>query len=133
MGGHGIQAEKELVEQYKIPYFTIISENCAATFLCGIFDVIKIMVGFFNLYFYYGSPDLLVTIGGFVSVPLHFAAFALGIPTWVHQQDSAGLANRLMSRVAKKLPRLRETQKYFNEKKPNGLAIGTRFVGGEYK
>ena len=70
---------------------------------------------------------------GFVSVPLHFAAFAFGIPTWVHQQDSGsgGLANRLMSHVAKKITTaLRETQTYFHEKKPNGLAIGARFVGG---
>lgn len=42
-------------------------------------------------------PDVCITAGGFVSVPLHFAAKRLGIPTWVHQQDlRLGLANKLM-------------------------------------
>ncbi len=44
------------------------------------------------------KPDVCVTAGGFVSVPVHFAARMLKIPTLVHQQDiKIGLANRLMS------------------------------------
>lgn len=48
------------------------------------------------------KPDVCITAGGFVSVPVHYAAFVLGIPTWVHQQDvKIGLANRLMGRFAR--------------------------------
>lgn len=43
------------------------------------------------------KPDLLITAGGYVSVPLHYAARTLKIPTMVHVQDSdVGLANKLM-------------------------------------
>jgi len=47
------------------------------------------------------KPDVCISAGGYVSVPLHYAARFLGIPTWIHQQDVlVGLANRLMTPVA---------------------------------
>jgi len=47
------------------------------------------------------KPDVCISAGGYVSVPLHYAAKVLGIPTWIHQQDVlVGLANRLMAPVA---------------------------------
>ena len=46
-------------------------------------------------------PNVCISAGGYVSVPLHFAARILGIPTWIHQQDvELGLANRLMAPAA---------------------------------
>ncbi|MEK7131876.1 MAG: UDP-N-acetylglucosamine--N-acetylmuramyl-(pentapeptide) pyrophosphoryl-undecaprenol N-acetylglucosamine transferase [Patescibacteria group bacterium] len=123
--------EKELVAQYQIPFFTIISGKLRRYIsLWNFFDIIKIIVGFFQSLFllWQAKPDLLVTAGGFVSVPLHFAAFALGIPTWVHQQDfEAGLANRLMSYPARKITTaLRETQKYFKEEKTEWIGNPVR-------
>ncbi len=110
--------EKELVEQYQIPYFTIISGKLRRYIsLWNFFDIFKIIFGFFQslILLWQENPDLLITAGGFVSVPLHFAAFALGIPTWVHQQDAqVGLANRLMSYPARKITTaLREVQSSF--------------------
>lgn len=50
------------------------------------------------------KPDVLVSAGGFVSVPLHLIAFLLGIPTVIHQQDiEIGLANRIMRWSAKRI------------------------------
>ncbi|TSC74239.1 MAG: UDP-N-acetylglucosamine--N-acetylmuramyl-(pentapeptide) pyrophosphoryl-undecaprenol N-acetylglucosamine transferase [Parcubacteria group bacterium Gr01-1014_44] len=123
--------EKELVEQYQIPFFTIISGKLRRYVSLGnFFDVFKIMVGFFQSLFllWHEKPDLLITAGGFVSVPLHFAAYALGIPAWVHQQDfQAGLANKLMSYTAKKITTaLRETQKYFSENKTEWIGNPVR-------
>lgn len=47
-------------------------------------------------------PDVCVTAGGYVSVPVHLAAWTLRIPTVVHQQDVVvGLANRIMARWAR--------------------------------
>lgn len=47
------------------------------------------------------KPDMLVTAGGYVSVPLHFIAWLKRIPTLVHHQDiRSGLANRIMRRFA---------------------------------
>ena len=123
--------EKELVEQYGIHFFAITSGKLRRYFSLGnFFDFFKIMIGFFQSLFllWHEKPDLLITAGGFVSVPLHFAAFMLGIPAWVHQQDfQAGLANKLMSHTAKKITTaLRETQKYFPEKKTEWIGNPVR-------
>src|SRR3989344_3444225 len=123
--------EKELVEQYQIPFFTVISGKLRRYIsLWNFFDLFRIAVGFFQSLFllWHEKPNLLITAGGFVSVPLHFAAGALGIPTWVHQQDfQAGLANKLMSRVSKKITTaLRETAKDFPEEKTEWIGNPAR-------
>jgi len=49
-------------------------------------------------------PDVIVTAGGYVSVPLVWVAYLYGIPTWVHQQDiRPGIANKLMAPMAKRI------------------------------
>lgn len=65
------------------------------------------------------KPSLLMTAGGFVSVPLHFVAWIAGIPTLVHQMDfEVGLANRLMVPFAKKITTVfPETVPKFSTKK----------------
>ncbi|MCA9349489.1 glycosyltransferase [Candidatus Saccharibacteria bacterium] len=46
-------------------------------------------------------PDIVITAGGFVSVPVHIAAKFFGIKSWVHQQDVlVGLSNKIMARSA---------------------------------
>lgn len=48
------------------------------------------------------QPRLCISAGAYVSVPLHWAAWLHGVPTWIHQLDvQPGLANRLMARVAR--------------------------------
>ena len=50
------------------------------------------------------KPDLCISAGGFVSVPVHIAAWLTGVPSWVHQQDvRPGLANKLMMPFAKQI------------------------------
>jgi len=47
------------------------------------------------------KPDLLLSAGGFVSVPLAYASYFKKIPIAIHQQDvRPGLANKLMARTA---------------------------------
>lgn len=49
-------------------------------------------------------PKAVLSLGGYVSVPVSFSAFLLGIPVVVHEQTTAsGLANRIVSRWAKKV------------------------------
>ncbi len=69
-------------------------------------------------------PNLCVSVGGFVSVPLHWAAWCLRIPTWIHQQDAKpGLANRLMAPCARVITTaLRSNEKEFPPHK-------TKFLG----
>lgn len=47
-------------------------------------------------------PDLVISAGGFVSVPVVWAAWLLRVPVLIHQQDvRPGLANKLMASCAK--------------------------------
>ena len=69
----------------------------------NIVDFVRVIHGFFTSLFllHRERPDACVSAGGFVSVPLHWAAWCLKIPTWIHQQDAQpGLANRLMAPCA---------------------------------
>ena len=50
------------------------------------------------------KPDVVLSFGGYVSVPLGFAAHTLGIPIVLHEQIlGAGLSNKLIARFAKKI------------------------------
>ena len=50
------------------------------------------------------KPDVILTAGGFVSVPLVWAGALLGKKSFVHQQDlRVGLANKLMAPFATKI------------------------------
>ncbi len=129
--GTGNGPEKEIIEQNRMPFFFITSGKLRRYFsLWNFVDVFKIIFGFFQslVLLWQENPDLVVTAGGFVSVPVHFAAFALGIPAWVHQQDfKPGLANRLMSYTAKKITTaLREVQFFFPENKTEWIGNPVR-------
>jgi UDP-N-acetylglucosamine--N-acetylmuramyl-(pentapeptide) pyrophosphoryl-undecaprenol N-acetylglucosamine transferase len=48
------------------------------------------------------QPDVIVTAGGYVSVPLVILGRLMGITSWVHQQDVLpGLANKVMAKFAR--------------------------------
>jgi UDP-N-acetylglucosamine--N-acetylmuramyl-(pentapeptide) pyrophosphoryl-undecaprenol N-acetylglucosamine transferase len=99
--------EKQLVEKHQIPFLHIGSAKWRRYFsLLNIVDVFKLLIAFFQalIILIHEKPDLLISAGGFVSVPVHYAGAFLGMPTWVHQQDAQiGLANRLMFSVATKV------------------------------
>lgn len=70
----------------------------------NIFDVFKIIAAYFQAQRLLRTerPDLIVTAGGFVSVPLVWAAASRKIPILIHQQDvRPGLANQLMAPFAR--------------------------------
>ncbi|HRH32080.1 MAG TPA: UDP-N-acetylglucosamine--N-acetylmuramyl-(pentapeptide) pyrophosphoryl-undecaprenol N-acetylglucosamine transferase [bacterium] len=50
------------------------------------------------------QPDIVLSAGAYVSVPVAWMAKLRGIPVWVHQLDVVpGLANKLMAPVAKRV------------------------------
>lgn len=65
------------------------------------------------------KPDIVLTAGSFVAVPVVWAAWLMRKPIIVHQQDlSLGLANKLMAPFAKKITVVfKEQVKDFNIKK----------------
>jgi len=123
--------ERELVEKYDIPFFVIGAGKWRRYFsLLNILDLFKLFIAFFQSLFllWQEKPDLLISAGGFVSVPLHWAGALLGIPAWVHQQDiRPGLANRLMAPFAKKITvAVKDTAKFFSAKKTEWIGNPSR-------
>ncbi|MFA6105166.1 MAG: UDP-N-acetylglucosamine--N-acetylmuramyl-(pentapeptide) pyrophosphoryl-undecaprenol N-acetylglucosamine transferase [Patescibacteria group bacterium] len=96
--------ERVLVENNGIPFLTIGSAKWRRYFsLLNIIDLFKLIIAFFHalVILIREKPDLLISAGGYVSVPVHFAGAFLGMPAWVHQQDAQiGLANKLMFKLA---------------------------------
>lgn len=110
--------EHELVAKYQIPFFVIAAGKWRRYYSWhNIFDLVNVLMAFVQSLFFLWrqKPNLLISAGGFVSVPLHWTAMLLGIRTWVHQQDvRPGLANRLMALGATKMTvAIKESLKYF--------------------
>ena len=102
---HGL--EKVMVKDTKLSYVGIYSGKWRRYFsLKNIIDWFRILIGFFQSFIYLAkvNPRLIMSAGGFVSVPLVWAGWLLRIPVIVHQQDvRPGLANKLMAPAAKKV------------------------------
>ncbi len=99
--------ERELVNNWsgEMKFISILSGKWRRYFsLQNILDLFKIELAFYQSLFILikEKPKVLVSAGGFVSVPLAWAAWVMKIPVLIHQQDvRPGLANKLMSKVAK--------------------------------
>ncbi len=92
--------ERLLVEAAQIPFMSI-SAGKLRRYLDwrNVTDIFRIIVGFTQSFRLLKSlrPDLVISTGSFVAVPLVWAASVLKIPAMTHQLDiDPGLANRLM-------------------------------------
>jgi UDP-N-acetylglucosamine--N-acetylmuramyl-(pentapeptide) pyrophosphoryl-undecaprenol N-acetylglucosamine transferase len=92
--------EKRIVEKYNIPYKGISSGKLRRYFSWQNFiDPFKIMKGWWQAKKIIKdfNPDIVLTAGSFVAVPVARAAKSKKVKLLVHQQDiSIGLANKLM-------------------------------------
>ncbi|GAB1475182.1 undecaprenyldiphospho-muramoylpentapeptide beta-N-acetylglucosaminyltransferase [Bacillota bacterium] len=63
-------------------------------------------------------PDLVIGTGGYVSVPVLWAAVRKKVPVYIHEQNAfPGLANRMLGRYAKKIfISFPESERYFKQK-----------------
>ena len=99
--------EQQLVTTANIPFISIASGKFRRYLsLKNILDIFKLKIGFLQSckIMWKENPDLCISAGGFVSVPLHMAAWVFGVPTWIHQQDvDTGLANKVMTPFASKI------------------------------
>lgn len=99
--------EKEFLGKYNIKFFGINSGKLRRYFdIKNLVDLFNIKIGFFQSLkiLIENRPKVVLTSGGFVSVPLAIAAWILKIPVYIHQQDfEVGLANRIMARFATKI------------------------------
>lgn len=106
--------ERTIVEAAGIPFTTLSSGKFRRYIsIWNITDIVRIIIGFFQSFFllWKHNPDICISAGGYISVPLHAAAWVLGVPTWVHQQDiDTGLANSLMVPLASQITTALESQ-----------------------
>ena len=96
--------EKEFLAKYNIP-FKIVTAAKLRRYLSGwnLLAPFSYWIGVIHAYFILRKfkPDIVLTAGSFVAVPVILAAWLLKIPRFVHQQDlEIGLANKLMANWA---------------------------------
>lgn len=65
------------------------------------------------------KPDVFVSFGGFLAVPITFASWIMRVPIITHEQTrTAGVANKMIARFANKIAvSYRESIKYFPKKR----------------
>ena len=99
--------EQNLITFYGIPLKKIFAGKFRRYFSWeNFFNPIFVILGFFQAFFilFKFKPEAVIAAGGFIAVPVAFAAWLLKKPVFIHQQDIvAGLANRLMAPWAKKI------------------------------
>lgn len=99
--------DKNLVEKDKINFKAIYSGKLRRYFSWKNFIApFFILIGFFQSLYILKKfkAKILFSKGGFVSVPVAFAAWILRIPIVLHESDSRmGLANKIISKIAKKI------------------------------
>ncbi len=123
--------EKQFVEEYGIPFTTLTSGKFRRYIsIWNVIDIARVAIGFFQSIgiLLKAKPDVCISAGGFISVPLHWAAWVLRIPTWIHQQDvHVGLANALMAPCATRITTaLEESLSDFPKRKTEWLGNPVR-------
>ena len=115
IGSNGV--EKELIEKQGIPFFEFSVGKLRRYWSWQNFiDPFKVLLGLVqSLYFLIKiRPQVVLSKGGFVSLPVSVAAWCLRIPLIIHESDvTPGLANKLSKPFASQvLYSFAETAKY---------------------
>lgn len=99
--------EKKIIQEAGIKFRPIFSGKLRRYLsLRNILDLLLIKLAVWQSLFIIikEKPDLVVSAGGFVAVPVVWASWLWGAPVIIHQQDfRAGLANKLCAPFAKKI------------------------------
>lgn len=99
--------DAQLVQPSGIHFYSIFAGKMRRYFSWQNFiDPFLVLIGFFQSLFILIRfwPDVVFSKGGYVSLPVAFAAFILRRPIILHESDSRmGLANRITSKIAKRV------------------------------
>lgn len=138
VGSYGL--EKDLIQATGIPYRAISSGKLRRYVSYeNMLDFFKVIFGCIQAFLYLRQekPELVYSKGGFVSVPVAVAAWALRIPVITHESDySPGLANRIIAKVAKViLYSFPETKKFIHGTKSclTGIPIRSELRNGDFE
>lgn len=114
-----------MMKKLNIPFKAVCTGKLRRYFsLENLLDLFRIPIGFLQslLFLHRFKPDLVFSKGGYVSVPVVFAAFCLRIRVVLHESDiSPGLANRICSRFASEILLSSKLSERFFPKKPTQL------------
>jgi UDP-N-acetylglucosamine--N-acetylmuramyl-(pentapeptide) pyrophosphoryl-undecaprenol N-acetylglucosamine transferase len=121
-GDPSISYEYQLCEKEHLPFYEVKTGRFQRKFTSyTVSSLLKTPAGFIKAVkiLRQAKPDLVMTFGGYIGLPISFAAAFLGIPVVLHEQtQGAGLASKLISRIASKICiSFEDSKKFFNEKK----------------
>lgn len=106
-GSKAISAEYTQVKNKKIKFLNLTSGRLQRKLTRHtFFSLLKIPVGFVQSFFFQllERPNLVVSFGGYLSLPVIFCAWLLAVRSITHEQASiGGLANRLNSLFVEKI------------------------------
>ncbi len=99
--------EESICERSGIPFRSLPVSGWPRRFsLRRVWVGIKLLYSFFraSLYIRAFQPQLVLGVGGYVSLPLMWTAQRLGVPTVIHEQNKTlGLANRMLAHKADRI------------------------------
>ncbi|OGK24833.1 hypothetical protein A3F58_00520 [Candidatus Roizmanbacteria bacterium RIFCSPHIGHO2_12_FULL_37_9b] len=125
---YALEQEKTLSLEYKeiakrnIPFYHLPAGRFTRLLnLMSIYNVLKIPLGFYQALAVLTKikPDLILSFGGYIGLPVCSIGFLLRVPIFIHEQTmKPGLANRLTGFFAKKIfISFPESRKYFPRSK----------------
>ncbi|MFC1517867.1 undecaprenyldiphospho-muramoylpentapeptide beta-N-acetylglucosaminyltransferase [Candidatus Margulisiibacteriota bacterium] len=109
--------EAELIPREGYTFQTIVSSRSNPfTIFKGVLQSAKLLTKL--------NPEIIISTGGYVTIPVIIAGFILGVPVYLQEQNLLpGKVNRFLGHFAKKIfYSFPETKQYFKKK---GLLIGT--------
>lgn len=105
--GGGESEEARLVKARGFRSFSISAGRLTRTLsVLSVLGIMRIPFGFFRAFQICVSerPDIIVSFGGYVALPIVLAGWILGIPGVTHEQTRVpGLANRIIAHLAKRV------------------------------
>ena len=102
-----LSVEYQTISQLGIPFYNLTTGRLRRFMSwVTVISFFKIPIGFIQsfLILLREKPDCVLSFGGYIALPVSFAAFFLRIPVVTHEQTmQPGLANRLIGLVARKI------------------------------
>ncbi len=106
-GDRSLSTESQVLPEMGVKFRTIITGRLQRTFtIYTIPSLLKIPIGIVQAFYYLigESPDVILSFGGYVAVPIVIVGWLLSIPIIIHEQTLvSGLANSISSIFADKI------------------------------
>jgi UDP-N-acetylglucosamine--N-acetylmuramyl-(pentapeptide) pyrophosphoryl-undecaprenol N-acetylglucosamine transferase len=131
---HSIKGDKNPTLEYReITALGITFIDLKAGKIYRTFDIVRLLRAPFGIlqavfYLLKIKPDIILSFGGYLAVPVVFVGWLLGIPSVTHEQTAVvGYANKFVSLFAKRiLLTWKESKKYFGRKKTKVVGLPLR-------